>query len=189
LPKLAELLEQLRSGIAGVAQSRERVRESMTALAQAQAKLGQQAETARRFGREDLAQAALARQEAARSQLASLAIQHGQLLAEEASLTTTAQALQAKIDTLSRLSEGRAALSADKGARLSLGASSLLSVNSVQQDVRQRGRATARMHDRIHRWLAGSGPCYGVLVSVIGQAASARRSKTASDESPFWRRS
>ena len=88
LPKLAELLEQVRSGIADVAQSRERVRESMTALAQAQAKLGQQAETARRFGREDLAQAALARQQAARSQLAALALQHGQLLAEEARLET-----------------------------------------------------------------------------------------------------
>jgi phage shock protein A len=82
----------------------------MTALAQAQAKLGQQAETARRFGREDLAHAALARQEATRSQLAGLALQHDQLLAEEARLqarlATAAQALQAKIDTLSRLSEG-----------------------------------------------------------------------------------
>jgi len=108
LPKLAELLEQVRSGIADAARSRERVQESMTALMQAQAKLGQQAETARRFGREDLAQAALAQQEAARSQLAAQALQYDQLLAEEArleaKLTTTAQALQAKIDALSRLS-------------------------------------------------------------------------------------
>ena len=80
-----------------------------TALAQAQAKLGQQAETARRFGREDLARAARARQETARSQLAALGLQYDQLLAEEAGLeaklTTTAQALQAKIDALSRSSE------------------------------------------------------------------------------------
>jgi phage shock protein A len=107
-PKLAELLEQVRSGIADAAQSRERVQESVAALMQAQAKLGRQAETARRFGREDLAQAALARQEAARSQLAALALQYDQLLAEEAKLrvklTTTAQALQAKIDALNRLS-------------------------------------------------------------------------------------
>lgn len=109
LPKLADLLEQVRSEIADVAQSRERVQESMSALAQTQAKLGQQAETARRFGREDLAQAALERQEAARSQLAALGLQYDQLLAEEAGLeaklTTTARALQAKIDALSQLSE------------------------------------------------------------------------------------
>jgi len=109
LPKLAELLEQLRCEVADVAQSRARVQQSMTALAQAQAKLGQQAETARRIGREDLAQVALARQEATRSQLAALALQYDQLLAEEArlqaKLTTAAQALQAKIDALSPLSE------------------------------------------------------------------------------------
>ena len=105
LPKLAELLEQVRSDAADVARSRARVHESMTALAQAQAKLGQQAETARRFGREDLAQVALARQEAGRSRLAALALQYDHLLAEEAhleaKLTTTAQALRAKIDALS----------------------------------------------------------------------------------------
>ena len=28
-----------------------------------------------------------------------------------------------------------------------------LSVNSVQQEVQQQGRATARMYDRRHRWL------------------------------------
>ena len=61
MPKLADLLKQVRSEIADVAQSRERVQESMSALAQTQAKLGQQAETARRFGREDLAQAAMER--------------------------------------------------------------------------------------------------------------------------------
>jgi phage shock protein A len=109
LPKLAELLEQLRSDIADVVQSRERVQESMTPLAQAQAKLGQQAETARRMGREDLAQVALARQESVRSQLAVLGLQYDELLAEEArleaKLTITAQALQAKIDALSQPSE------------------------------------------------------------------------------------
>jgi phage shock protein A len=109
LPKLAELLEQLRSDIADVVQSRERVQESMTPLAQAQAKLGQQAETARPMGREDLAQVALARQDSVRSQLAALGLQHDELLAEqarlEAKLTITAQALQAKIDALSQPSE------------------------------------------------------------------------------------
>ena len=109
LPKLAELLEQVRSDIADVASSRERVQESMTPLLRAQAKLGQQAETARRFGREDLARAARARQETARSQLAALGLQYDQLLAEEAGLeaklTITARALRAKVDALSQPSE------------------------------------------------------------------------------------
>jgi phage shock protein A len=109
LPKLAELLEQLRSDIADVVQSRERVQESMTPLAKAQAKLGQQAETAMRIGREDLARVALARQESVRSQLAALGLQYDELLAEqarlEAKLTITARALQAKIDALSQPSE------------------------------------------------------------------------------------
>jgi phage shock protein A len=122
-PKLAELLEQLRSDIADVAQARERVKESMTALAQAQAKLGQQAETARRFGREDLSQTALARQEAARSQLAALALKYDQLLAEkaklEAKLSAAARALQAKIDALSRLSERTGRPARKKSAGLS----------------------------------------------------------------------
>jgi phage shock protein A len=109
LPKLAELLEQVRSDIADVVQSRESAQESMTALEQAQAKLGQQAETARRIGREDLARTALARRESVRSQLAALGLQYDELLAEqarlEAKLTITARALQAKIDALSPFSE------------------------------------------------------------------------------------
>jgi phage shock protein A len=109
LPKLAEVLEQVRSDIADVVRSRERVQESTTLLAQAHAKLGQQAETARRIGREDLARTALARQESVRSQLAALGLQYDELLAEqarlEAKLTTTARALRAKIDALSQSSE------------------------------------------------------------------------------------
>jgi phage shock protein A len=109
LPKLAEVLEQVRSDIADVVRSRERVQESTTLLAQAHAKLGQQAETARRIGREDLARTALARQEAVRSRLAALGVQYEELLAEEArleaKLTITARALQAKIDALSQPSE------------------------------------------------------------------------------------
>jgi phage shock protein A len=109
LPKLAEVLERVRSEIADVVQSRERVQESMTPLLRAQAKLGQQAETARRLGREDLALVALARQESVRSQVAALGLQYDELLAEEArleaKLTITARALRAKVDALSQPSE------------------------------------------------------------------------------------
>jgi phage shock protein A len=96
LSRLAARLDETRSGIAGLARSRERVQAQMTALEQHEAKLGRQAAVARHFGREDLARAARARQQEAQSQRAELAVQLGQLLDEQARLTIAAQRLQAR---------------------------------------------------------------------------------------------
>ena len=96
LSRLAARLEAARSGIAGLAQSRERVRAQMTALEQQEAKLGRQAAVARQFGREDIGHAARARQQEAQRERAELAVQLGQLLDEEAKLTIAAQQLQAR---------------------------------------------------------------------------------------------
>jgi phage shock protein A len=96
LSRLAARLEETRSAIAGLARSRERVQAQMTALEQQEAKLGRQAAVARQFGREDLARLARARQQEAQRQRAELAVQLGQLLAEEAQLTSAAQRLQAR---------------------------------------------------------------------------------------------
>jgi phage shock protein A len=93
--RLAARLEEARSELAVVAQSRARVQAQMTALEQQEAKLGQQAAVALRFGRQDLADVARARQQEAQSQRADLAGQLGQLLDEEAKLAMTAQRLQA----------------------------------------------------------------------------------------------
>jgi len=96
LSRLAARLEEARSGIAELARSRNRVQGQMTALEQQEITLGQHAARARQFGREDLARAALARQQEARNQRAELAIQLSQLLGEEAKLTTAARRLQAR---------------------------------------------------------------------------------------------
>jgi phage shock protein A len=96
LPRLAARLEKARSDIAALAQSRERIQAQMTVLEQQEAKLGRQAATARQFGREDLAHAALARQQEAQTQRDELAVQLDQLLGEEARLTTAEQQLQAR---------------------------------------------------------------------------------------------
>lgn len=96
LPRLAARLEEVRSGIAAFAQSRERVQARITVLAQQEAKLGRQATKACQMGREDLARAALARQREAESQRTELAVQLGQLLREEAKLTNAARRLQAR---------------------------------------------------------------------------------------------
>jgi phage shock protein A len=96
LSRLAAQLEEARSGIAGIAQSRVRVQAQITALEQQEAKLGQQAAVALRFGREDLANVARARQQEAQSQRAELAVQLSTLLDEEAKLTIEAQRLQAR---------------------------------------------------------------------------------------------
>jgi phage shock protein A len=96
LSRLAARLEETRSRMAGLARSRERIQAQMTALEQQEANLGRQAAVARRFAREDIAQAARARQQEAQSQREELAVQLGQLLDEEAKLTIAAQRLQAR---------------------------------------------------------------------------------------------
>jgi len=96
LPRLAARLEEVRSGIAALVQSRERVQAQITVLEQQEARLGGQAVKARQMGREDLARAALARQREAESQRTELAFQLDQLLGEEVELTSAAQRLQAR---------------------------------------------------------------------------------------------
>jgi phage shock protein A len=96
LPRLAARLEKVRSGIAALAQSRERVQAQITVLERQEAKLGGQAAKARQMGREDLARTALARQREAESQRTELAVQLDQLLGEEAGLAIVAQRLQAR---------------------------------------------------------------------------------------------
>jgi phage shock protein A len=96
LPRLTTRLEKMRSGIAAVARSRERVQAQISVLEQQEAKLGGQAAKARQMGREDLARAALARRREAESQRTELAVQLDQLLGEEAKLTIAAQRLQAR---------------------------------------------------------------------------------------------
>ena len=96
LPRLTARLEEVRAGIAALAQSRERVQAQITVLERQEAKLGGQAAKARQMGREDLARAALARQREAESQRTELASQLDQLLGEEVKLTIAAQRLQAR---------------------------------------------------------------------------------------------
>jgi phage shock protein A len=96
LLRLAARLEEVRSGIAALAQSRERVQAQITVLEQQEAKLGGQAAKTRQMGREDLARAALARQREAESQRTELAFQLDQLLGEEVKLTIAAQRLRAR---------------------------------------------------------------------------------------------
>jgi Protein of unknown function (DUF4236) len=96
--KQVELLERVYASIADLTQSRDRIQSHTTVLEQQMAKLEQQMGKARQFGREDLAQEALTRLKLAQGQVAEMKTQVHQLLAERAKLTTTAQALQAKID-------------------------------------------------------------------------------------------
>ena len=96
LPRLGARLEEVRSLIAALAQSCERVKAQITVLERQQAKLGGQAAKARQMGREDLARAALARQRETESRRTELAFQLDQLLGEEAKLTIAAQRLQAR---------------------------------------------------------------------------------------------
>jgi phage shock protein A len=91
LPRLSARLEEVRSLIAALGQSREHIKAQITVLERQQAKLGGQAAKARQMGREDLARAALARQRETESRRTELAFQLDQLLGEEAKLTIAAQ--------------------------------------------------------------------------------------------------
>jgi phage shock protein A len=93
-----ETLERVHSGIADLTQSRERLLAQITSLEEQLAKLEQQMGNARRFGRDDLAQAALTRLNSGQSQIAALKSQLEQVLAQREKLTAAAQRLQAKID-------------------------------------------------------------------------------------------
>jgi phage shock protein A len=93
-----ELLGRVNLGLADLTQWRERVQTQIAAHQEQLAQLEQQLGQARQSGRDDLAQEALTRLNSARSQIAALKSQLGQVLAERVKLTAAAQTLQAKID-------------------------------------------------------------------------------------------
>ena len=97
-PRQVELLARIHSGIADLTLSRDRVQAQIAALEQHQAKLERQIETARRFGREDLAQRAQTLVASSQAEIAERKSQLDQVLAERLKLTTAARRLQAKID-------------------------------------------------------------------------------------------
>jgi phage shock protein A len=99
------LLEQVRSGLADIGQSRVRVEEQMAMLAQSGEKLKGHAAKARQLGREDLAKEAMTRREQAHQQLADLEAQYTRLRTEEAKLAQVAQALEAKVQALQTQTE------------------------------------------------------------------------------------
>jgi phage shock protein A len=94
--RLDAQLRRIRTGIADLELSRQRVQAQITSLKQEEAKLAMQAAKARQLGREDLAHVALARQQEAEGHRGALSVQLDQVLAAEAKLTVAAQRLQTK---------------------------------------------------------------------------------------------
>jgi phage shock protein A len=94
--RLDDLLRRVRRSIADLELSRKRIQAHITSLAQEEAKLAAQAAKALQMGREDLAHVALGRQREAEAHRGELAVQLGQVLAEETKLTVAAQRLQTK---------------------------------------------------------------------------------------------
>ena len=95
-PEQTTLLDEVRSTLAELEQTRKRVQAAIAALTQSQEKLGLVAGRMRQIKRDDLAQEALEKQKSAEIQLAGLKSQFDQLRVEEAKLTATAQNLQRK---------------------------------------------------------------------------------------------
>jgi hypothetical protein len=98
-PRLSESLEHVRSAIADMAQSRERVQEQMNVLAEMQEKLEWQAGRAKRAGREDLVLAVHGRAGELQRQYSELAAQVNRLKTEEQRFAEQVQQVQARIDS------------------------------------------------------------------------------------------
>jgi phage shock protein A len=96
--KQAELLAQVRRGVADVATSRRRLELQATQLQGSADKLHAQAQEALAGGKEDVAREALTRRQAALTQLADLQLQRDGLAREEDRLTLAAERLQAKVE-------------------------------------------------------------------------------------------
>ena len=96
--KQLEALQQVRRSVADVLTSEKRLELQAAQLQQNQSKLQEQARTALREGREDLARLALQRTQEAKTQLDGLGGQVDQLKAQEQKLELTAQKLQAKVE-------------------------------------------------------------------------------------------
>ena len=100
IAKMQEMIEQVRVGIADIAQSRDRLQHQISPTIQQQAKLDILAEQARQAGRADLACDALARRTFAESQISQMATQAASLKVKEAELSQASERLQAKADGL-----------------------------------------------------------------------------------------
>lgn len=140
----AELLAQVRRGVADVATSRRRLELQSTRLRSSADKLHTQAQDALGSGDEDLAREALTRRQAVLAQLDDLRAQQEALAKEEDRLNLTAQRLQAKVEAFRTRKEALKANYTAAEAQTRIG-EALTGMSDEMGDV---GLAIARAEDQ-----------------------------------------
>jgi phage shock protein A len=139
-----ELLAQVRRSLADVATSRKRVELQENQLRQSADRLQDQASQAVAQGRDALAREALTRRAATLAQLDQLKPQYDELVAQEATLTTAAQRLQAKVEAFRTRKETIKAGYTAAEAQSKIGEA----ITGISEEMGDVGLAIQRAEDR-----------------------------------------
>lgn len=161
--KMLEQITQVRRALVEIAASRKRLELQESQLQHSVEHLQEQARAAVGAGREDLAREALTRKVAALQQIEQLGPQHQQLVDEEAKLTQTLQALQARVNQFRTQKE---TLKAQYSA-----AKAVTSVNEgvagITKSISDSGAALTRAQDKIAAMQARAGALDELLESGV----------------------
>jgi phage shock protein A len=161
--KMLEQITKVRRALVEIAASRKRIELQEQQLQHSADHLQDQAKAALAAGREDLAREALTRKAAAQSQVDTMAPQHQQLVDEEAKLSNTLQALQARVNAFRTQKE---TLKAQYTA-----AKAVTSVNEdvagISRSFSDSGAALTRAQDKIAAMQARSGALDELLESGV----------------------
>jgi phage shock protein A len=143
--KMLEQITQVRRALVDIAASRKRIELQEEQLQHSADHLQDQAKQALSAGREDLAREALSRRSAAVQQIEQMEPQHQQMIDEEAKLTQTMKALQARVNQFRTQKE---TLKAQYTA-----AQAMTSVNEgvagISKSITDSGAALERAQDKI----------------------------------------
>jgi phage shock protein A len=161
--KMLEQITQVRRALVEIAASRKRIELQEAQLQQSADHLQDQARQALGAGREDLAREALTRKAAAVQQIQQMEPQHQQLVDEEAKLSQTLQALQARVNQFRTQKE---TLKAQYSA-----AQAVTSVNEgvagISKSISDSGAALERAQDKIAGMQARAGALDELLESGV----------------------
>jgi phage shock protein A len=161
--KMLEQITQVRRALVEIAASRKRIELQEAQLQQSADHLQDQARQALGAGREDLAREALTRKTAAVQQIEQMEPQHQQLVDEEAKLSQTLQALQARVNQFRTQKE---TLKAQYSA-----AQAVTSVNEgvagISKSISDSGAALQRAQDKIAGMQARAGALDELLESGV----------------------
>ena len=161
--KMLEQITQVRRALVEIAASRKRLELQGEQLKHTADHLQDQARAAVGAGRDDLAREALSRRNAAQGQIDQMEPQHQQLVDEEAKLSHTLQALQARVNQFRTQKETMKAQYTAAKAMTSVNEG----VAGISKSIGDSGAALTRAQDKIANMQARSGALDELLESGV----------------------